>query len=243
MRLLPRPGSASSARPSSPHHRPPAVIPGRAPAWQRRFLRHRRLIAALLAGFIVWSLGTTLRPAAPETTLVVTARHDLAPGSTLTDADMDLVARPVAALAPDWVDDPHTIAGRVVAFPVHTGEAVRARDVVGRSLLDSLGAGIVATPVRLSDDATLASVRPGDVVDVVAARGGDGSTAAAAVVVAARVRVLTVGSPAASASTGLLGASSSAPAPVLLLATTSAQALDVAAAAVGSRLSVILHAA
>ncbi len=100
----------------------------------------------------------------------------------------------------------------------------------------------MATPVRLSDEATLASVRAGDLVDVVAARGGDGGTAASAVVVAAHVRVLTVGTPSGSAGSGLLGSSSAAPAPVLVLATTSAQALDIAAAAVGSRLSVVLRA-
>jgi Flp pilus assembly protein CpaB len=132
----------------------------------------------------------------------------------------------------------------VVAFPVRAGETVRDRDVVGRTLLDSLGTDVVATPVRLSDESTLASIRSGDVVDVVAARAGDASARASAVVVAARVRVLTVGSPSAPAGSGLLGSSGGITAsPVLVLATTSAQALDIAAAAVGARLSVILRAA
>jgi pilus assembly protein CpaB len=246
VRLLPRPGTAPrSTNPagSARQRREPAV-PGRAPAWQRRFLRHRRLVAALLAGVVVWSVTTTLHPPSPETRLVATARHDLAPGATLTDADLAVAARPAEPLAADSVTDAGAVTGRVVAFPVRAGEVVRERDVVGRTLLDTLGTDAVATPVRLSDEATLASVRPGDVVDVVAARGGDGSNAASAVVVAARVRVLTVGSPSVSTGSGLLGSTSStaAPTPVLVLATTSTQALDIAAASVGSRLSVILRA-
>lgn len=243
MRLLPRPGAPAPA--ASPRTRREPQVPGRAPAWQRRFLRHRRLVAALLAGIAVWSTTTALRPPAPEATAVVTARHDLVPGTTLTDADLLVATRPVSLLAADSVTDPRAITDRVVAFPVRAGETLRERDVVGRTLLDALGPGVVATPVRLSDDATLASVRPGDLVDVVAARAADGSNPASAVVVAARVRVLTVGASAASSGSGLLGSTTSsttAPAPVLVLATTTAQALGIAAAAVGSRLSVILRA-
>ena len=164
------------------------------------------------------------------------------PGATLTADDLVVAARPVDALAPDSVAAVDAVTGRVVAFPVHGGEAVRERDVVGRTLLDSLGPDVVATPVRLSDDATLASVRPGDLVDVVAARASDGSNPARAEVVASRVRVLTVGAPSGSGGTGLLGSSTSGSTPVLLLATTPEQSLDIAAAVVGSRLSVTLRA-
>jgi Flp pilus assembly protein CpaB len=173
---------------------------------------------------------------------VATARHDLVPGARLTADDLVVVARPVDSLAPDTVAGADAVTGRIVAFPVRSGEAVRERDVVGHALLDSLGADVVATPVRLSDEATLASVRPGDLVDVVAARASDGSNPARAEVVAARVRVLTVGSPDGSGGSGLLGSSGSGSAPVLLLATTPEQSLDIAAAVVGSRLSVTLRA-
>ena len=193
----------------------------------------------------MWSLATDLRPPPPQMRSVATARHDLVPGTTLTADDLVVVARPVDSLAPDTVAAADAVSGRVVAFPVRSGEALRDRDVVGHQLLDSLGADVVATPVRLSDEATLASVRPGDLVDVVAARASDGSNPARAEVVASRVRVLTVGSPAGtggSGGTGLLGSSGSGSAPVLLLATTPEQSLDIAAAVVGSRLSVTLRA-
>ena len=190
----------------------------------------------------MWSLATDLRPPPPQMRSVATARHDLVPGTTLTADDLVVVARPVDSLAPDTVAAADAVSGRVVAFPVRSGEALRDRDVVGHQLLDSLGADVVATPVRLSDEATLASVRPGDLVDVVAARASDGSNPARAEVVASRVRVLTVGSPSGSSGSGLLGSAGSASAPVLLLATTPEQSLDIAAAVVGSRLSVTLRA-
>jgi len=196
----------------------------------------------VLAGIVVWSLASDLRPPAPETRVVATAAHDLAPGATLTADDLVVAARPVDAVAGDAVTDASAVSGRVVAFPVRAGEQLRERDVVGHELLDALGPDVVATPVRLSDDATLASVRPGDLVDVVAARAADGQNPARAVVVASRVRVLTVGSPGAGGGSGLLGGGGSAATPLLLLATTSEQSLDIAAAVVGARLSVTLRA-
>jgi len=194
----------------------------------------------VLAAVVVWSITTDVHPPAPATRLVLTASHDLAPGTTLSASDLVLAARPAESVAHDAEADLATLGGRVVAVPVLAGEVLRGRDVVGRGLLASLGSGVVATSVRLSDDAGLASVRPGDVVDVVAARGGEGTSSAQASIVASRVRVLTVASPSASAG-GLLGGGSASGAPVLLVATTTQQALDIAAAVVGSRLSVTLR--
>ena len=194
----------------------------------------------MLAAVVVWSITTDVHPPAPATLLVVTASHDLGPGTTLSASDLVLAARPAGSVARDAEADLSALGGRVVAVPVLAGEVLRGRDVVGRGLLASLGSGVVATSVRLSDDAGLASVRPGDVVDVVAARGGEGTSSAQASIVASRVRVLTVASPSASAG-GLLGGGAAAGAPVLMVATTTQQALDIAAAAVGSRLSVTLR--
>jgi len=206
----------------------------------------------VLAGVVVWSVTTAVHPPPPATRLVVTARHDLGSGTTLSASDLALVPRPEDALARDAAGDLAALDGRVVAVPGVAGEVVRARDVAVRSLLAALGADAVATPVRLSDDAGLASVRAGDIVDVVAARGSEGegtgmgmgtaTGTATASVVATRVRVLTVGATSASGG-GLLGGTGSTSAPVLLLATTSAQAIDIAAAVVGSRLSVTLRSA
>lgn len=237
MRLIPRADRPRRVLPA----RSAPVVPGRPPSWQRRWLRHRRWVAACLAGVAVWGLASTLRPRAPATARVVTATHDLVPGSTLTDVDLALAARPADSLAVDTATDVDAIVGRLVAGPVHAGEAVRERDVVGATLLDAVGTGLVATSVRLSDEASLVGVRRGDVVDVVAARTADGA-AGAAVVVAGGVHVLTLAAPPGGGGGGLLGSSPTGPTvPVLVVATTPAQALDIASAAVGSRLSVTLR--
>ena len=194
----------------------------------------------MLAAVVVWSVTTAVHPPSPVTRLVVTAARDLAPGSTLSASDLVLAARPQESLERDAASDLSALDGRVVAVPVLAGEVLRGRDVVGHSLLASLGPGVVAASVRLSDDAGVASVRPGDLVDVVAARGGEGTAPGQASIVASRVRVLTVAS-ASSSGGGLLGGTTAAGAPVLLVATSTQQALDIAAAVVGSRLSVTLR--
>ena len=91
----------------------------------------------MLAGIVVWSLASDLRPPEPPTRSVATASHDLAPGTTLTAADLVVAARPVDAVAVDAVADAALVTGRVVAFPVRSGEQLRERDVVGRELLES----------------------------------------------------------------------------------------------------------
>ncbi len=164
----------------------------------------------------------------------------------LSADDVEIALRPPDSLAADAATSAAPVVGHVVAFPVRSGETLRERDVIGPSLLTALGPGTVATPVHLSDDAASVAVRTGDLVDLIAARGGDATGEASAEVVASRVRVLVVGGAAGGASggSGLLGspASTAIPASVLVLATTTAQALDIARASVGSRLSLTLRA-
>ncbi|MFN8167614.1 MAG: RcpC/CpaB family pilus assembly protein [Candidatus Nanopelagicales bacterium] len=220
------------------------TVPGRAPAWQRRYRRHRRVLAALLAGVVVWGVLAAVRPAPAATASGVVARHDLVPGSTLTADDLVVEQRPAAALPADAVVDPAALTGRTVAFPVRAGEAVSARHVVAAALLFALGPGLVASPVTLADAASASLVSAGDVVDVLAATTGSTGGAADSSVVASRVRVLVAPSPGSgSGGGGLLSAPAADPrgGSVLVLATTTAQALALARAAVGSRLSLVLH--
>ena len=138
------------------------------------------------------------------------------------------------------------VAGRVVAGAVRSGEPLTDVRVVNPGLVSALEEGQVAMPVRLMDAATAVLLRPGDVVDVVAAVGVDtlgvtgveedfeSSTAAlpSASVVAAGVRVLSVPQP-SEGSVALDGA-------LVVLSTTHQEALDLAAAAVSAPLSVVL---
>ena len=197
MRLLTRvPAAARPARP----------VPGRAPAWQRRYRRHRRVLAALLAAVVTWGVVSGLHPPAPVTLAAAVARHDLVPGSVLRADDVALEARPAIALPADVLADPAAVVGRTVAFPVRSGEPLSARHVVAAALLGALGPGLVATPVTLADPAAAALVSAGDVVDILSATSGSGGSATSqSTVVASRVHVLVAPAASRTGSGGLLG--------------------------------------
>jgi Flp pilus assembly protein CpaB len=160
----------------------------------------------------------------------------------LTSGDLRLLALPATAVPDGSVTDPATLVGAAVAGAVRRGEPLTDVRLVGAGLLGA-ATGLVAAPVRLAEDGVSALVRPGDVVDVVAASApdpvGQGLTAAPAAtasqrptlarVVAAAARVLAV--PAEQAASG---------GTLVLLAVTPRTATDLAGAAVSSRLSVVL---
>ena len=199
----------------------------------------------MLAGLLVWSLTSALRPAPPEVVPVVVAARDLPPGTTVAADDVVVVPLPPAARPADAPTTPEDLIGRQVVVPLLAGDPVLARHLLTAGLLAGYGDDIVATPLRLADASALAVLRPGDVVDVIAAVSGSSAsgTAGQASVVAARVRVLlTSASGAAEPGTGFLAMPASTDASSIVLATTSVQALAIARAAVGSRLSVVLRA-
>lgn len=199
----------------------------------------------MLVGLLVWSLTSALRPAPPEVVPVLVAARDLPPGTSLTADDLVTVALPAVARPGDAPSDPSSLIGRQVVVPLLAGDPVLARHLLTAGLLAGYGDDVVATPLRLADASALAVLRPGDVVDVIAAVSGSAAsgTAGEASVVAARVRVLlTSASGAAEPGTGFLAMPASTDASSVVLATTSVQALAIARAAVGSRLSVVLRA-
>jgi Flp pilus assembly protein CpaB len=233
-------------RPPPPSRPDPARIPGRAPAWQRRYRRHRRALAAVLAGVVVWGVTSELRPPDPATGPALVAVRDLAPGALLGAADLQVVQRDLAALPVDAARGPDEVVGRTVSFPVRAGEPLTARHVVGGGLLEALGPGLVATPVALADAASGSLVSRGDLVDVLAAASGAATGSPTASVVASRVRVLVAPAREQGATGGLLGAPAAAGGDAgagLVLATTTEQALAIARAAVTSRLSLTIRGA
>lgn len=173
---------------------------------------------------------------------IAVARHDLLPGTALTADDVSTALRPSESLPADVVSTTSAVLGQVVAFPVRAGEPLVSRHVLGSQLLEALGPDIVATAVRLADDSATSVLRAGDVVDVIAAASGDVGAPGRASVVASRVRVLVAGTRAAGDG-GLFGSagSSSNASGLLVLATTTAQAVDIARAGVGARLSVTVR--
>jgi Flp pilus assembly protein CpaB len=228
------------------------LVPGRAPLWRRRLLRHRRALAAVLAALLAWSLTTALRPPTAQMVPVLVAARDLMPGTVLSDADVAAAALPPQAVPADAIQSTDatgasTLAGRTVVVPVRAGEPVLARQLLTSSLLAGYGPDVVATPVRLSDDASVSVLRPGDLVDVVAAvaAGAGAEGGSTATVVASRVRVLLAGTHGSSDSGGgalsALGSGADRSSSVVVLATTQQQGLALARAAVGARLSVLLR--
>ena len=152
----------------------------------------RRVTAFALA---VGALLLALRPlpadgpvAALPTAPVVVAAAELAPGSTLTAADLAVTQLPRPAVPDGVATEPGRLVGQVLAAPLRRGEPVTDVRLVGPRLWAQVPAGQVAAPVRLADLAVSTLLRAGDRVDVLAT-----TPEAGASVVAAGALVLTAG--------------------------------------------------
>ncbi|MEU4538171.1 flagellar biosynthesis protein FlgA [Streptosporangium sp. NPDC023825] len=192
----------------------------------RRFLdRRHRLIATAVAALAMGCAVLALRPDTASVT-VLTAARDL-PGGVLEQADLTpALLRP--GTVPDGALRPGTpYAGKILTGPARRGEPLTDVRLLGPGLLAAHGEGTVATPVRVADPETARLLSPGDVVDVLAATSTwDGD--APATVAAEDVTVLAT--PGGESERGAL----------IVLATTSAQATELASAQAGGRLSITI---
>ena|SRR5690625_2703726 len=137
------------------------------PDWSRT-VRARRLTAAAL---VMLAGVAALRPDpdGERVTVVVTGR-DLRPGVTLTTDDIDTQTW-LSTRVPDGAQtDPAAVAGATLAGPARRGEILTDVRLVG-SRLAVAAAGPQARMVAIhpADPAVIALLRPGDVVDVLAA--------------------------------------------------------------------------
>jgi Flp pilus assembly protein CpaB len=137
-------------------------------ALRRAVSLHRRLLAAgLAAAAAAVGLGVAA-PSPPVTEAVVVAERDLPGGAVLRARDLQ-VRRFTAGTAPAGsAETPAGLLGRVLAAPLRTGEPVTDVRVVGPGLVRGYGPGLVAAPVRIADADSVALVRVGDRVDVLA---------------------------------------------------------------------------
>ncbi len=216
-------------------------VPGQRPAWQRLLRRHRRAVAAALAGLAVLLALTSLRPAPPATTPVLVATRSAGAGTLLTPGDVATVPWPADLVPPNALTDLANLPDRPLAAPVAAGEALVPERFLAPSILAAYGAGLVATPVRLADRGAAALLRAGDVVDVLAASPGEAGETTSARTVATAVRVLLAGSPTADA--GPLAPAGTEDGSLVVLATSTDAAAAIAGAAATSRLSVVLRSA
>ncbi len=221
---------------------------------RRVFGKYRRALAALLAGFACLVALAELRPPPPQTSAYIATRSALAAGHVLTEADITTLDWPQRLPAPPAFMDRDAVLGRTIAGPLAIGELISESRLVGPGLLeianiasdDRNSQRVVAAPVRLADPGQAALVRPGDLVDVLAARAVDGG-GQTATVVAADATVITIpGSDEAISDSGLIGSGSSSnglgQGHLVVLAVGEYTATDLAAAATRSQLSVVLKA-
>jgi pilus assembly protein CpaB len=138
-------------------------------------------IAAVLTGLSAAS------PEGPEMVTVVKARSQLPGGTVLSTRDL-MLDPVVASDVPEGVlTDPNDLVGKTLAAPVAENQMMTMLSTTAPHA--GVAPGRVIAPLRLADAAVAALLRPGDVVDIVAAdsQGEHGAT-----VVAAGARVITV---------------------------------------------------
>ncbi|MHA7241198.1 Flp pilus assembly protein CpaB [Arthrobacter sp. TMS1-12-1] len=152
--------------------------------------RHRRLLACLLlcaaAGVAVEAVVGDDYP----TTAVVSAARDLAVGTVLTDADVEVVAVPDQAVVTGAFHRPDEVVGRQLAAPLREGFPLSTTAFVGAGLLTGMAPGTVAVPLRPADPATVQLLTPGQRVDVILSTGNGYDVAADSTVLARAAPVL-----------------------------------------------------
>lgn len=137
------------------------------PDWTRT-LAARRVIAGAL---VVLAAVAALRPdPADGRADVVVFAHDLAPGVELTAADLRIESRSATSIPDGSQSDPGPLLGSTLAGPARRGEVLTDVRLLGPRLAEATaGPDARVVPLRLADAALLDLVRPGDVVDVLAA--------------------------------------------------------------------------
>lgn len=193
------------------------------PASTRRFiLLHRRVLAAAFAGLaVLFALGA-LKPTG-DLARVVVARHDLAAGSLLAADDLRVVSLATATRPSHSWAGTAQLLGRRVAAPLRRGEPLTDFRLLEPGLLAGYGNGLVLSTIRLGEATGLTGLRVGDHVDVV----GSTPQGPTSTVVAHRAEVAS------------LPRSDNGEA-ALTLAVSKQAALQLATAAVHTRLSIVV---
>lgn len=154
---------------------------------------HRRLLAAGLAAASLALALHLLEPAPAPTVTVLAAARDLPGGVPLAPGDLREVALPPSAVPSGALRPGARLPQALLAGPMRAGEPVTDARLLGPSLLGPAGsADVVAAPVRVADPGSLALVRVGDRIDLLAAETEAARASQPARVVASRARILAV---------------------------------------------------
>lgn len=220
---------------------------------RRELVRHRRLVAAVMAGCAVLVFTRAVAPQPIATVDVLAAAVDLPAGHVLKGEDLTTRPWPQQFANPTLFTSRDNAIGRLTSGAISAGEPLGANRIIAPGLLGGDGnSSLVAASVRLADPGETKLLRPGDHVDLLAARGvGPGDTTGAAVpaeTVAADVRVLAIPGQDDHATDGILGSDSGngralGEGVLVVVAVESDAARRLAAAAATSRLSAVLRPA
>lgn len=153
----------------------------------RTFLARRRPFAALFAALAVAAALQAHRAPPPEVEHVLTAARDLPAGAALAPTDLALAGFPPGSV-PDGVVSRRQALGQRTVGPIRAGEPLTDVRILGAGLIDRFP-GMVAAPVRIGDAASVALLRVGDRISVLAA---DPQGAGDAVTVAENATVIAV---------------------------------------------------
>jgi Flp pilus assembly protein CpaB len=137
------------------------------PDWSRTLAARRGAAGALVILAAVVALRSD--PQGDRTEIVVAAR-DLTSGVELTADDVRLENRTATTVPDGAQSDIGALIGATLAGPARRGEVLTDVRVLGPRLAESVaGPDARIVPLPLADSAVLDLVRPGDVVDVLAA--------------------------------------------------------------------------
>ncbi|MEO3757913.1 SAF domain-containing protein [Mycobacterium sp. B14F4] len=137
------------------------------PDWSRT-LAARRIAAG---GLVVLAAVAALRPNPGDDRVdVVVAARDLAPGVALGGDDVRLETRTAATIPDGAQADLAAVVGATLTSPARRGETLTDVRLLSPRLAEaSVGAEARIVPLHLEETAVLDLIRPGDVVDVLAA--------------------------------------------------------------------------
>jgi Flp pilus assembly protein CpaB len=200
------------------------------PDWSRTLAARRVAAGALVILAAVVALRAN--PHGDRTEIVVATR-DLASGVELSADDVRIENRTAATVPDGSQSDIDAVIGATLAGPARRGEVLTDVRVLGPRLAESVaGPDARIVPLPLADSALLDLVRPGDVVDVLAAATSDGADARPRLMATDAVVVLVSEKP--------KGAGSGSDR-VVLVALPAHSANDVAAAALVQTVTLTFH--
>ncbi len=147
------------------------LVHGLRPDWTRTVAARRAAAGALVVLAAVAALRSD--PDGDQTDIVVAAR-DLSPGIELAAADVRIETRSAATVPDGSQSRVDAVVGSTLAGPARRGEVLTDVRLLGPRLAESAaGPDARTVPLHLADTALLDLIRPGDVVDVLAASDGD----------------------------------------------------------------------